>query len=1683
MMRKMTKIGIGLFLAAFCMHSNSFAQCDLFDFYGNPSSSPVWYSCNGNDFTLSIQSPHTIGAYTIDWGDGSPIQNGPGLVPPNAVYHVYGATVDIYTVTFTETSTGCTVTGTVVMEEATNASIQIPVGGLTQACAPQVMEFINSSTNTSTTTTFIWNFGDGSPNETYDYTNLGQTISHTYEKGTVDCETVVTLTAENNCNTVQGGPSNATFNPIRIWDIDDAGITASETVLCFPENTVTYTNTTERNCLFQGNIYQRYEYWNFGDYWGLGYDSIIDWRAWPPTFPHTISYPGLGTYTTTLLDSNLCGIDVATITIQIVPPPTADASADVLSICEGETITFTNSSSSSATDFEWNFDDGTPPVYSGNSTVGHVFANEGTYNVRLIASVGGVGGSCADTAYVPITVLPAPEAVIVVDNTAECDTLTALFTDNSLGTISSWSWDFGNGNTSTAQNPPAQSYTSPGNYNVTLTVEAPNLCKNTDTQIVTVYDSPVADFMVDDVCIGSTGSFLDLSTHAGGDPITSWFWNFGDGNTSTDANASHAYTVSGTYTVSLTVETATCTDTKSLNINVQNAPVASFVPDVASGCAPLEVNFTNFSAGGNTYTWIFGDGSGSAVENATHTFNNFGNADSVYTVRLIARNTFGCTDTSQTTITVHPNAVSQFQTFYTPACDADSAIFLNNSINASSYQWNFGDGSPISTLANPKHLFTNTGNTLTNYTITLIANTAFGCADTSTATISVYPQPSFDFTLPVDSGCAPFNVQFPVVGGAVAYHWSFGDGAISIAPNPSHTYANNTLIDRTYTAQLVATSAFGCNDTATADIVVHPNPITQFSLDRTAGCSPLTVSIENQTILGDSLIWSYGDGTTSDTMAVSHSYEFVNNTNSTITYTISLTAFTENGCSRTFTRDVEVYPNVVADYTHPADGCSPLSFTFDNNSVNGNIYQWDLGNGVVSLAAEPIGGYQNTTLFPDTFDIQLVATSIYGCEDTTRSQIVIYPKPNASIVPDRTTGCSPLDVVFQNNSSTADSYAWNYGDGTFSDTSAIVHAHTFVSTSTAPQFFDVSMVASTDYGCTDTTGYQITVYPDVIAGFTGNPLEGCSPLATNFVNQSFGAATYFWNFGDGNEAYSPNPSHNFVNLTDTIQDYTVTMVAQSGFGCTDTSTISVKVHPNPNVSFVVAGIEGCFPAEFTFGNYSAGASTFHWVYGDGTNSGNGDSLHTHTYVNSGTELATYTVSLTGTSDYGCEATTSLDIDVIPQIIADVVQPPGGCSPYTAEFVNNSVGAFTYYWELGDNSWSVDAEPTHLYTNTNAEDSVYTVRFIASSLWGCGDTLEFDIPVVGQPQAAFVAAPSVQTFPNATVNVANLSAANSTAEFAWLWGDGATELSNDPSTPGSHTYETWGDYTISLVVGNQVCNDTATQDIRINPPHPIADFEGEGTGCMPLVVSFTNTSTYGVSYLWDFGDGTNSNLENPTHTYYQPGTYNVMLTVTGPGGDVDIEIKTGVAVVHPRAEAYFTVNPPVITIPDQVFFMNLSNNATEFTWDFGDGGTSDAFSPYHFYETTGWHGVTLIANNGFNCPDTFVVDQAVRGNVDTRIAFPNAFTPNPNGPSGGYWTVDDMFNNDIFFPMYKGVEEFEMQIFNRWGELLFETRDIRQGWDGYYRGKICQQDVYVWRVKVSFQDGGDLTEMGDVTLIR
>ncbi|NNC82574.1 MAG: PKD domain-containing protein [Flavobacteriales bacterium] len=2164
--------------------AQGFAQCpELYDFYGAPSANPYWYHCTGSDYTLNIQSPDNIGTWTIDWGDGSPTESGPDLIPPASISHLYTATVDTFVVTFTETSSGCVVQGVLVMEEATSASIQIPIGGLTQACAPQDMEFTNSSTNVSETTIFTWDFGDGSPQEVYDYTNWNQTITHTYQENTVDCETMVTLTAENYCNTVQGGNSTATFDPIRIWDYDDAGITPSDYVLCWPDNTVDYLNTTQMNCYFQGNIAQRYEYWNFGDYWGLGYDSIIPWTPWPPTFPHTISYPAIGSYSVMLLDSNFCGIDTAFVTIDIVPPPAAGVTISDDTICQGETVTFFNNSSPEANAWLINFDNGSGWQPMGPTSVSISYALPGDYQIGLVAYVSGAGASCTDTAWVDLHVQQSPVADFSLSDLEDCDTLQYAVTESSIDAVD-WNWNMGNGNTYTIQDPPDQTYTSIGSHIVTLEVTGANGCMDNTSQVVDVYESPSADFFTTDLCLGDTATFTDISSYNPSDPIIDWAWDFGDTQSGTGNPIEHYYASGGTYDVLLTVNTANCADDTTITVNVDTPPTASFSADVTSGCSPLTVNFTNTSSSAYSYTWNFGDGATSNDTSTVHTFDNPSDTDTTYTVYLTASNAFGCGSVDSIDITVNGFTEADFISDATPGCAPFDVQFTNQSSGASSYQWDFGDGTPISNDVDPSHFFNNTTEFIQNYVVELIAFDINGCHDTTYQTVTSYPEPDFSFDVSGQSGCAPLTVDFPAISGAVSYDWSFGDGntsnsatpshtyinvtdsvltfdirliasnafgctdttysqvdvypssqsvftmdtdegcspvavefsnqsylaaqsewifgtgdtlvtsdslvnyvftnggttansfnvilnvtsaqgctsssqqtvdvfplvtagfnsetegcspldisfldtsvgatdyywtfgdgGVSVSDSPNHVYVNNSTSTVTYTATQIVSNDYGCSDTASVDIDVYARPIAQFDSSPIAGCSPLTVEFENTSILADESLWIFGTGDSLLTNDTILEYIYTNPSLTAANYQIQLEITTNEGCTDVANDEITVYPEVHADYNSITEGCSPLEVQFNNLSVGADNYSWTFGDGSFGINEDPLHTYVNNGLETDTMWVELLATNTYGCQDTASSQILVYPRPiaqfnasptlgcsplelsieNTSVLADVSEwifdpgdtlvtnnidlehtyvnsgsdvdvhtiqlnitsthgctssatqeitvypdveagftsiseGCSPLEVQFTNESLGATSYAWYFGDGGFSVEESPLH--NYVNNTSSTQIHTVELIATNSYGCQDPASIDITVYPRPIAQFTATPMvgcsplevmfnndsfladenmwiydtgdtlitsdeihdytfvntsgvtqnydvtleitsvegcsssysrtitvypevqadfsmnsEGCSPLQVGFVNQSSGASSYTWDFGDGLMDVNSDPSHLYLNESLADTTFTVILTASSNNGCTDTHIDSVLVHPVPVAAFNLNTVEGCSPLTVTINDQSQIADTYQWTYGDGTlsdttasmheytyisssvnvveynlqlivetehgcqdmtettvtvypevqalfdteealcsgdiftffnqsqgamsyqwefgdgsasvsnnplhtysnNSGaevvydvtltatsqyqcvdqytdsvvvytapiadisidsssvcyplyidfannsqyatdyawdygdgstseNGDSIHSHVFTNSTTNLITYEIEMIAYTENGCMDTAYSEVQVIPPLEADFESIEEGCHPLEVEFFNESSGALAYDWYFEEGAVDTVENPTYIFNNYGIEDEVFDVVLVASSYFGCSDTMTTQITVFPLPDAEFSVDPVIQTYPDATVDIFNNSVSGATAIYEWDLGDGTSSFDPDLS---SHTYSTWGTYELSLTIDNGHCSDQMIQVIEIQAPPPVADFAGGGEGCAPITIAFENLSEYGTNYLWNFGDGGVSSNEEPVYTYYIPGTYTVSLLVTGPGGS-EIAVRDTIVHVYPNSTAYFTANPDIVNTGDVVFFYNLSNQADEFFWEFGDGNTSTETDPTHIYQETGYFDVTLIANNEYNCPDTFRLEDAVFVDVGGYVDFPNAFTPNSLSSNGGYYDPTRL-DNDVFYPVFAGVEDFQLQIYNRWGELLYESDDVNKGWDGYYKGRLAQQGVYVWRATVTFTDGKQVIKAGDLTLLR
>jgi PKD repeat protein len=1661
----------------------SWSQCpEVFDFYGNVVDNPYWYSCTGNNFTFNLQSPDDWGDYTIDWGDGSSGNSGASWTSPATIQHIYTAAVDTFIVTITEINTGCVVEGVVVMEESTSASIQIPIGGLTQACAPQVLEFINSSTNVSETTVFTWDFGDGSPQLVFDYTNWGQTVAHLYEIGTVDCETEVSLSAENYCNIIQGGPSEATFSPIRIWDLDEAAITPSATILCYPDTIVDLTNTTQRNCLFQGNIYQRYEYWNFGDYWGLGYDSIVDWTPWPPTFPYTMAYPGIGTYEVTLLDSNFCGIDTTTIQIKIVAPPTAGITASADTICIGEPITFTQNATGGANSFQWNFDDGIGWLPTGGGNITYVYNNPGTYNVCSAVSISSSSGACADTACVPVVVLASPIAQIQADNLTGCDAITVDFDDASTG-ATSWQWTFDVSPFSyTGINPPLIDYNSPGNYVVSLTVEGLNGCLDSDQEVISVYQSPVPDMLADNVCQDEEGLFLDLSTSDPGDPILQWNWNFGDNSSSSLQNPSHTYASIGDYDVTLTVTTATCSASQVFQVSVEPAPIPNISLSPDNGCSPLSVSFVNNSTGADSYTWNFGDGSGSPDIEPTHVFNNFTQIDTTYIIVFTANTTFGCSQNDTLEVTVEPGALASFtDNSLPPSCAPFDAQFTNTSIGATSYQWDFGDGSPTSAATNPTHTYNNTTGFLQSYPVTLIAYSANGCNDTIVSNITVYPVADFNFDVWPDSGCSPLIVTMPFVQGINVYSWNFGDGSpISSFPTPTHVYVNATNDPLIYDITLIGISPFGCTDTTTSQVLITPQPTAQFTIDDNSGCSPLIVEFENLSIQADTYMWVYSDGDTSYTQAPIHTHTFTNLSQNIVEYTVQMTAYSDDGCDDTFIQSLEVYPEVQAAFDDPGPGCSPYSVTFENSTLNGDDFNWEFGNGFQSINEYPTTIFVNNGVMDTTYSICLSVSSVYGCQDDYCADLIIHPTPISDFDLSEDAACNPAPVDLTNQSSLATNYEWIYGDGNNSFTDDLVHTYIFESQASTPLEYEILLVAINDAGCSDTSSTPFTIYPPVVAALSSDT-AGCSPLTAFFSNQSIGASAGFdWDFGDGLGTSQANPSHIFVNNSGADTTFNVMLIASSIYGCVDTTYQPIHVFATPIANIAIDTTLGCYPLEVVFENLTTGADSYTWVYGTGQVSDTSAILHTYTYYNFGSQPVTYDVTLIATTDQGCTSSDQLSVDVLPVLEADFNVPDEGCSPFTTNFSNQSTGALSYQWEFGDGDTHTIANPSHTYYNNGTEDIVFNAMLIAQSYYGCFDTTYAAITVFATPFADFDATPESQVFPDATIDLTNNSVAG-TVSYSWDMDDGE-ELNG--INPGTYTYDTWGVYDIELIVTNGFCSDTAWKSVEIIPPPPSVDFDVDTAGCAPLTIHFQSNSMYAAAYQWTFGDGGSSGVENPVYTYYQPGTYNVTLTVTGfDGFQTDSHVIEQAVTVYPVAIAAFTITPNEVSIPGQpIYTINLSQNATQYEWDFGDGSTSNDVNPLHYYQTEGYYDISLVAFNEWNCPDTFLIVDVVHAIAAGELDFPNAFTPNTVSSSGGVYDPTS-FNNDIFFPIHYGVVDYQLQVFNKWGELLYESFDVNMGWDGYYHDQLCKEDVYAWKAKASFSNGQEIIRAGDVTLLR
>lgn len=1420
--------------------------------------------------------------------------------------------------------------------------------------------------------------------------------------------------------------------------------------------------------------------------------------------------------------------------------PTANFTAAQTAGCAPVVISFQDQSTGSPTAWQWSFGNGNTSTLQSPSTT---YFTPGTYTVTLTVSNGGGSNTLTRTGF--ITVYGKPSVSFLANDSNGCAPFGVRFTDGSTaaaGTANTgWQWDFGNGTSSTAQNP-SLVYATPGNYTVNLKVTNDKGCFASLAK--PSYIQLTGGLQIDFSTTGPNRcrapfpvTFANPSTGPG---TLSYLWTFGDGGTSTQQTPTHTYAASGAYTVSLAVTSSNgCTDTvrRTNFINIQNITTTFTAPD--SICVRSPINFNNTSAPApQSSAWTFGDGTTSAATNPVKAFTTPG----TYTVQVL--NTYSyCTDSFSKPIRIIPRPVAGFMAPVTAQCKPPLAVaFSNTSSNAVSYLWNFGDGN-TSTQASPNHNYTAYG----NYDVTLIVTNASGCTDTLRQPAFVrIQQPVITFPSLPQNGCIPYTLTFTpgvnTLDNVTSYLWEFGDGNTSILASPTHTYP----LQGAYKVKLTITTSTGCTETDSLPnaIVVGRIPTVDFTAVPNPVCTFGQVQFTALFSEGSTFLWQFGDSTNSSAQNPVHQYT------DTGSYNVSLTVV-NNGCSVTTTKPAFIRSKPpIANFGYTNDCQNRRRFLFSDSSIGATSWLWNFGDGTTSTLQNP------THTFPAFASYTVTLTAIDDtCSHTKTFTLNLFDE-SPTFTADRRVACKAAAINFtpqSTNLTNIVTYAWDFGNGTSSTTQnpQVIY--------TTSGNYDVSLVTTDYFGCRDTAtqnGYIRVNGPASLFAVANN--NGCKGLLVSFYDraQSDGVnaiTSRTWFYGDGTSQTFPaatDPQHTYANPG----SYAVKLVVTDAAGCKDSVSYSGLVNTSsPKAAFVSADTLACLGSSASFTDSSTGISPliYAWEFGDNATSNSANP--SHIYADTGL----YTIKLKITDVYGCsDSVTRLNYIRILETDASftVSDSLGGCTPFEVRFTNTSQFYASSAWDLAVANSTVTS-PAQVYNVAGT----YNIKLTVTGRGGCTDSAFRTIRIFDAAATTYSYTPFTGCKPLQLTGTVN-SPAN--LDFIWDFGDGFTDTTTAATI--THTYNVFGNFVPKLLLsdsGNCLIPLIGTDTVRILGVNAKFGWNRRQF-CDSGTVSFIDSTTFNdpvISYGWNFGDGGTDAIPSPVHSYTAPGLYTVSLALRTQQGCLDtFAINNLVKVVE--SPSIFIDADTVICQNDLVEYTGVFNrpdtSAVRWAWTFPNGVSSSLQLPARqTFSTAGTFAVQAIATNTSGCADT--ASTSLRVNplplitipspqitpLATPILLPAAYTntivtydwtpiaglsctdcaqpfaspkfntlytvtaTDDNGCKntgkvqvivlcqGSLVFVPNTFSpngdgsNDVFYVRGKGLNRVKsLRIFNRWGETVFEKQnfgvnDPAVGWDGTYKGKKLSADVYVYQVEV-FCDNSEIIRFdGSVNLLQ
>lgn len=1072
-------------------------------------------------------------------------------------------------------------------------------------------------------------------------------------------------------------------------------------------------------------------------------------------------------------------------------------------------------------------------------------------------------------------------------------------------------------------------------------------------------------------------TFKDAST---GSP-TQWKWDLGNGTQSVQQNPSVSYVSSGKYTVKLIVKNASGTDSvvKSQYITVYDNPVVNFSATPTIGCYPLHVQFTDLSIAANDtiskWQWDFGDGHVSTLQAPYYTYTTQGQFD----VALKVTNVHGCfkVATKSALIKVSGGVHADFSYLSSGNCQPPTPVTFTNlssGTGALTYQWFFGDGG-VSTSANPTHSYADAG----SYTIKLITTNSNGCTDTIIKPNAINVGNVKANFVADTTACAGAiiiinNTSTPATASSM---WYFSDGTIATQINPSKAFATGGI----YQIKLV--NNFGaCTDSITKSITILEKPNVSFtSLNNKVCTAPATVQFTNGTMGGATYFWNFGDGNTSILQSPTHLYNQSGN------YAVTLVAVNANGCRDSITKNDFVQisaPHINAITVDVKAGCVPLAtnFTADIVSVQ-NIaqYHWDFGDGNTSSLATPSHVYTTEGIFT----VKLTITTSGGCTDTYTliDAVRAGHKPHVEFNAIPKDACAYDGISFKDETTNGpvDHWLWSFGDGQLSSQQDPFHKYLDTG------YFDIKLIVWNN-GCSDTLLKSKFVHlKPPVAKFDIAQVDCGNKLNVQFTDQSIGAITYNWDFGDGTTSGATSPSHAYPGPG----DYTINLTVTNG-GCFYVKTKSITIDDRKG-KLLVSSTLLCKHEPVTFRADSLGFGNvvnYEWNVGLANNFNIGDPFMGWRYDKAGV----YPISVIITYSNACKDTlyNSVPVTIYGPTAKFNAVNSYYCSGTTVDFVDSSFtdgihSINNYLWNFGDGTTANYANGpfSHLY---NVGGNM-TVILKVTDNYGCVDSLlKTNAVTVSKSIAAFTESDTALC-PGLDIAFVSQSTGNNLS-YQWDFGDGGVSAIENPV----HNYPLEGTYTVKLHVSDPFgCTDTIVKINRIKIYKPVANFNMSDSFavCPPLLVDMNNNSSNTAVHNWTFGDGSSANFQNPSHLYTYPGLYTVKLIVINNGGCADSASRK-VTILGPTG--IFSYTPLIGCVPLQVDFNSVTQNAVKLTWDYNNGVTDATATNTSTYSYTlpGDYLPKLILEDAQGCrvpilgKDTISAKKIVAqiGNTNTAV---------------------------------------------------------------------------------------------------